>query len=265
MQTHINTSFKSQLADYVTAIWEVKGERNINEIILPQGVVEIVFNFAEAITGYLPNSRTPFYAPRCFIQGINTHVTHASYTGLHHLFGVRLQPHRVADLVGVPSYEASNTNIDLGLINPQFIGLWNRLGDAVSFEKRIEILEEEFPVLEEFAHDRSKALSQLFVSGTVDNFQSVDNLAKQVCYSTRQLNRVSHQLFGLSAEELTVYKKYLDAVKLVHHGKNTLTDIAYSTGFYDQSHFCRVFKDYTGMTAKEYRKAKSDLPFHLFS
>jgi len=35
-----------------------------------------------------------------------------------------------------------------------------------------------------------------------------------------------------------------------------LTDIAVDCGFYDSSHFYRVFKKFTGYTPKKYRAAK---------
>jgi hypothetical protein len=59
----------SHLQNYVTAIWEVIGERNIHETILPQGVVEIVFNFAESIQGILPYSHVAMLAPPLLYSG----------------------------------------------------------------------------------------------------------------------------------------------------------------------------------------------------
>ena len=81
MEKNIYIPVSSVLEKYVTDIWEVKGERNVHEIILPQGVVEIVFNFAEAINGFLPYSNIHMQAPRCFVQGIQTQIIHASYVG----------------------------------------------------------------------------------------------------------------------------------------------------------------------------------------
>jgi AraC-like DNA-binding protein len=256
----------SRLRHYVTVVWEIRGEQNINEIILPQGIVEIVFNFAAAISGTMPQNQILLQAPRCFIQGIHTHSVHADYIGQHHLFGIRLHPYQIQPLLGVLPSELNNSAIDLTLIKPAFDQLWHQLVELHSFDERIVLLENELPHLSELVSNRTTHLAELFLEGRADIFQTVDGLAQQVCYSTRQLNRVTHNLFGLSAEELTLYKKLVESVKLIHFGKNnSLTDIAYSAGFYDQAHFSRVFKFYTGMTPKEYKKRKSTLPFHIIS
>ncbi|HEY0750904.1 MAG TPA: helix-turn-helix domain-containing protein, partial [Chitinophagaceae bacterium] len=142
---------------------------------------------------------------------------------------------------------------------------WHRLAEAKHFDERLSVISDALPVISNPPCTRTEMLSSYFLSDNTEHFQSVDQLAKEICYSTRQLNRVIQNLFGVSAEELTTYKKFIEAVKLVHINTGSLTNVAYSAGFYDQAHFCRVFKSYSGMTANQYRKQKSDLPFHIFS
>ncbi|RYD93461.1 MAG: AraC family transcriptional regulator [Sphingobacteriales bacterium] len=98
----------------------------------------------------------------------------------------------------------------------------------------------------------------------MDAFRSVDALSRSVCYSTKQLGRVSKQLFGLVPETLTSYKKFMEAVQAMHRPHRSLTEIAYEAGFCDQAHFTRVFKSYSGLTPKEYNRRRGILPFHLF-
>ena len=227
--------------------------------------MEIIFSFADEIHGTMPHGRSVEQVPNRFIQGIHTHVVQSRYVGTHHLFGVRLHPNRVQQLLGILPSELNNLAVDLTLVQPRFNQLRNQLGEAASFEERVQILQQELPVLAAATCQRSEELSRLFIAAGTDSFQTVDELAKQVCYSPRQLNRVVHQLFGLSAEELTGYKKFVESVKLIHTNNSSLTSIAYHTGFYDQSHFCRVFKSYTGLTPNQYKQRKSHLPFHLFS
>ena len=246
-------------------VWEITGEHNIREVILPQGIVEIVFNFAADISGIIPKSPNIFQAPRCFIQGIHIHSVHANYIGQQHLFGIRLHPFHIQSFLGILPSELNNSAIDLTLIKPGFEQLWYQLLELHTFDERVRLLERKMPQLSTPIHDRSKHLSDLFLAGKAENFQTVDALAQQVCYSSRQLNRITHKLFGLSAEELTLYKKFVESVKLIHLRNTSLTDIAYSAGFYDQAHFSRVFKSYTGMLPKEYKNNKSELPFHIIS
>jgi AraC-like DNA-binding protein len=265
LETNIHIPFCSPLRDYVSAIWEAKAGRNCRETILPQGAVEIIFNFTDQVTAQLPHSTEIMTAPRCFIQGVHTHVVQANYIGDHHLLGLRLHPHKVKELLGIMPSELKNKTFDFSLFRKSFNELWYQLNEAKTFIEKITLIENSFSVNNKPSCQRSQALSHLFVSGGIESFHSVNALAKEVCYSTRQLNRVTNNLFGISAEELTVYKKFMQSVQHMHSANISLTDVAYSSGFYDQAHFCRVFKSYTGLTAKHYKDNKSATPFHIFS
>jgi AraC-like DNA-binding protein len=264
MDTHIHIPFTSQLSEYVTSIWEVNGHTQVRETILPQGIIEMVFNLGDPMSGSLPGEN-PFTAPLCFIQGVNTEKVEVDYTGHHHLFGIRLQPGMIKGLLGIMPSELKNTLIDLTLIKPGFNILWHQLKEARSFNERVKLIEEQFPVLSAAVCLRTQKLCNLFLQDGIEHFNDMSILSNQVHYSTRHLNRKAQSLFGISAEELITYKKFLHAVKLMHINNDPLTSIAYESGFYDQAHFCRVFKSYAGITAKQYRLHKSDLPFHLFS
>ena len=265
MEARMHFPIGSPLQDYVTSIWEVNGIRDLNETILPKGIFEMVFNLGDTMEGILPFGSSMVTTPKCFIQGINTHVINAHYNGLQHLFGIRLQPHRMESLLGVLPSELNNIIVDLTLIKPEFGLLWEQLAEAQSFEERVRIVETVFPILEDCDCSRTEKLSHLFFDPSIASFESIDKLSGEVYYSSRHLNRKAHSLFGMSAEELVIYKKFLHSVNLMHGEKTTLTDIAYRSGFYDQAHFCKVFKNYIGLTAKTYQKGKGVLPFHLFT
>jgi AraC-like DNA-binding protein len=263
IQVHIPAT--SQLTEYVTTIWELFGNQNIKETILPQGIVEMVFNLGDPMSGVMPNRTQIAQAPICFIQGVNTHIVDVTYAGRQHLFGIRLQPGMVKGLLGIVPSELKNTLVDLTLIKPGFNILWLQLKEAPSFQERVKLIETEFPILSAAVCHRTQKLCNLFMADGLQDFQSLTSLSEHVYYSPRHLNRKAQSIFGISAEELITYKKFLHAVKLMHSNKLSLTSIAYESGFFDQAHFCRIFKLYSGITPKQYRQNKSELPFHLFS
>ena len=265
MNTQIHIPTASHLREYVTGIWETSSNQNIQEIILPQGIVEMVFNLGDPMHGLLPHGANTFNAPRCFIQGVNTQIVQVNYSGQQHLLGVRLQPGMVKALLGIFPSELKNTLIDLTLIKPGFSILWHELKEAKTFEEKVKLIEDELPVLSTAICHRTQKLCNLFLADGIQNFESLDKLSQEIYFSPRHLSRKAQSLFGISAEELITYKKFLHAVKLMHLNNESLTEIAYEAGFYDQAHFCRIFKSYSGITPKQYRQQKSCLPFHLFS
>lgn len=263
MDLQLYTPKYEAMADCILFLWELKGGHEYTEQILPQGAIEIVFNLADPIEGQLPDNHNLISAPFCFAQGIHTGSVIAHYSGSHHLFGIRLLPHTLRSF-GVLSSELTNNAVDFSLLKPGFRTLWNQLGEAKTFQARITIIEENFKHNSKRVCPRSAAISEVFFSDNITAFQSVDELARKVCYSTRQLNRKLEEFFGLSAQELILYKKFMHSVKLIHHNDFKLGDISFLSGFYDQPHFNRVFKYFTEMTPKEYQLNKTTLPFHLF-
>lgn len=265
MKARVHIPVRSAISNYVTAIWETIPPGVSRELILPKGIVEMVFNLSDPMLGVLPHQSTATTAPNCFLQGFNTHIINVQYAGDQHLFGICLEPHMVKSLLGILPSECKDTLIDLTLLSSSFNSLWHQLKEAVSFEERVNIIEQAFPVLNQTDCARTKYFCSLFANTTDQQLPSIDSLSKEICYSSRQLNRKSQSLFGISTEELLVHKKFRNAVTLMHGSKKPLTSIAYDAGFYDQAHFCRIFKNFSGLTAKQYQLQKSELPFHIFS
>jgi AraC-like DNA-binding protein len=70
-------------------------------------------------------------------------------------------------------------------------------------------------------------------------------------YLSREFSKHFEDLnFGEYVRKLRIEK----AIHLIENSSNTLTEIAYMTGFSDQSHFTRIFKLHTGKNPSSYRK-----------
>ncbi|WP_276373799.1 chromate resistance protein ChrB domain-containing protein [Chryseolinea sp. H1M3-3] len=71
-------------------------------------------------------------------------------------------------------------------------------------------------------------------------------------YLSREFSKYFDDLsFGDYIRKLRIEK----AILLLNDSKHTLAEIAYLTGFSDQSHFNRIFKKYTGKSPALYRKS----------
>lgn len=70
-------------------------------------------------------------------------------------------------------------------------------------------------------------------------------------YLSREFSKYFNNLsFGEYTRKLRIEK----AIELMHNSSVSLTEIAYITGFSDQSHFTRIFKIHTGKNPSVYRK-----------
>ena len=254
---------ETMLSHFVKAFWQTMGTPSYGvEVILPKGVVEIIFSFDDPVTLSLPGKNPSPSTPRCFISGLNDTTLHLHAPTQQNFFGVELKAAGIKKLLNTPAGEFANNITDLEMISKEFERLWHWLAEADSFDTRVEIAQQ-WMLQKSFSFDeREIAISDFLNTDT--EYSGVTKLASQFCYSPRQLNRKTRALFGMSSEAIIAYKRYLQALKLLHNSNETLTSVGYSCNYFDQAHFIREFKKYTGITPGEYRSKKSSQPGHLF-
>jgi AraC-like DNA-binding protein len=246
---------------YLHSAWQMVGAPPYRqETILPKGVLELIFSFAEPVR--FGQSGEKIRSPRCFINGMMTAPLYLEAPAQQFFFGVVFHPLGFKKLLAVPPGEFLNRVTDLTLLDPAFDRLWQRLAEAASFEQRVTLIEQWATRKLQRLDERDLAFSSLLHHALPA--ASVAGLAGQLCYSPRQLHRKAQDLFGLSTESLIRYKRYLDALTMLHREALTLTEIGHACGFYDQAHFIREFRDFTGLTPGAYRRQKSGMPAHLY-
>ena len=99
-----------------------------------------------------------------------------------------------------------------------------------------------------------KELRQI-IQDQVDTNLSLTDISKSLdinpSYLSREFSKHFNNLsFGEYIRKLRIEK----AIELINTNKYSLTEIAYLTGFSDQSHFTRIFKQHTGKNPSAFRK-----------
>jgi len=248
----------------IQAIWQIERRTPFHkEIIVPKGVVEIIFNLNDSFPILSQIGDSQYRVSNCFINGFNTAPISLQPPEQQVFFGVQFQPMAVKAIFGTPASEFSNTLVDATLLDPVFRSLWHQLAEQSGFEARVSVflswLEKRFSEPE----PRERLMNDFLVGASWHNV-SVTALANSLYYSPRHLSRKITETTGMNTEEMLLYKKYLHAVHLMHHSELTLTEIAHESHFSDQSHFIKSFKTFTHMTPGAYKRMKSNVMGHVF-
>jgi AraC-like DNA-binding protein len=265
LTTNSYTPTRPCFKQVIHSIWQVEHPLHQfnKEYIIPNGIVEVIFNFSDnlAIPAYVGSKQ--HYLSNCFISGFNTTPIQVQLPRHQVYFGVLFQPTAVKKIFKVPAGEFANITVDLSLINPVFNSLWHQLAEENNFNKRVTVFLSwlsknliEWQPREQLMNDFLYAAGK---PGLLAN-----RLAASLCYSPRQLSRKILEATGMNTEEMLRYKKYLHAVSLIHESDLSLTDIAYQSHFADQSHFIKTFKAYTGIAPGDYKRNKSHVKGHLY-
>lgn len=157
------------------------------------------------------------------------------------------------------SYREVNQNMFSNIIN-LFDNIENKLIDVEDESKLlryISVLNEDnnkYFNKEISANFNLKKIDEVrqYINANYLNYIKLNELAKVADISKYYLIKQFEECSGLSPHQYITNLRINHAKKLLKSNKNS-ADIALESGFYDQSHFTKCFKEYTGVTPMTYK------------
>jgi PAS domain S-box-containing protein len=101
--------------------------------------------------------------------------------------------------------------------------------------------------------DNEATQAVAFLRRNVDRSIGIEDLAVGIGVSTRTLNRKVQQYFGISPYELILRIRIQAAAESLLKSDDSISKVAISHGFCDQSHFTQHFRKRIGMTPRQFR------------
>ncbi|MFQ8600857.1 MAG: helix-turn-helix domain-containing protein [Oscillospiraceae bacterium] len=190
--------------------------------------------------------------------GATTHtetVTSNQEAGMLYLF-VEFLPGGARRLSGVPQAQHTNRRLPLALLDPTLFQ-----AAQAAFEKA-ETAQDFFQSLNHFflsrLHSIQPPCSDAAVQLALRHTNSVQEMARDTCYSERHLNRIFSDVLGINAKTWLRLQRINLALPLLQNPRLTLAETAQQAGYFDQSHFTHDFKQVCGVTPSAYRRNLSD-------
>lgn len=251
---------------FIKSIWRIRefSQDFLTETILPKGTVELIFNLSDNITYVKPDANFTTRLPDCFINGLNLKPFQLIKKGRQEFLGLQLNTVALKALFNTPARELNDIVLEGSDICKSVRELHSQLFAESNFDIQVDILKKwickrisdckHLPTIRRF-HD-------WFFCQNVNGL-SVNDLRQKVFVSDRQMRRVSSEWLGMNIEKFLQYNKYLTSLNHLHHTQLSLTEIGLTSGYYDQSHFIREFKSFTGLTPKEYKASATFVPGHI--
>lgn len=223
--------------------------------IIPDGCIEMAFILGDDIKRYTSGDEF-ILQPRAMILGQTLEPFYIQPTGYVNSFAVRFYPYGFANLVTTPIKNLVNKETPIELIfgeKPAEV-LEQKIIQATDTIARIGIIESF--LLDKF---RSKATIDSIVKSTVVTILStkgsmpIKTILKENLSKRRQLERNFLKQIGISPKQLGRVIRLQTALKmLLNQQSENLTQIAYNSEYYDQAHFIKDFKEFTGTNPKEF-------------
>ncbi|MFA4869986.1 MAG: helix-turn-helix domain-containing protein [Pedobacter sp.] len=130
--------------------------------------------------------------------------------------------------------------------------LEDKLAGLSSNEDRVQIVQKY--LIQQLASDRRDlqvdyCLNQMRLSSASI---SVGRLSAEIGLSQRQLLRSFQERIGLSPKEYLRVSRFTHSLEhLKKYPRISLTEVACQSGYYDQAHFIRDYKEYTGYSPRQ--------------
>lgn len=248
----------SDLESLVSCYWtlEVPAEsESQRQRIIPDGTIEMAFILGDDIKRYT-SEKEFIIQPRAMVLGQTIEPFYIEPTGFVNTFAIRFYPYGFANFVNMPIKNLANkeTSIELLFGEKTANELEQKIIEATNSNERIKIIEKF--LLEKL---NEKTTIDNIVKTTIDTLlatngsASISTILKENLSKRRQLERNFKKQIGVSPKQLGKVIRLQTALKMLLNKKSkNLTDIAYKSEYFDQAHFIKDFKEFTGINPKEF-------------
>jgi AraC-like DNA-binding protein len=232
------------------------------DTVFPSGDMEMIFNLGEGTWATPLNTNPPIE-----LWGQMTKPFAIRSIGPHTMLGVKFFPHSAAYFLDETIGDFNDRVSDLGaILGNAATHLHSRLLAIPQPAKRISLLES-FLIGRLTRSEKSKSGRRSFridkvghilksmTCGPADGAETrINAVATQHGISSRYLNKLIYQHTGLTPVSFHKIRRFQFSLRLVARNDQPLTSIAYESGYFDQSHFIKEFKSFTGLTPSAYLK-----------
>lgn len=233
----------------------------VTERVIPTDGVQIMFHYKDPFVIHT-NDGKRLQQSRSVLSGLTNCYSDVSTNGETGVVFIQFYPHSACHFFRFPLAEIENRSVDLTFFNPALVReVEEKLGVAVSVDERARIidgfLQKQFNPI--------PAYDELILKNTILKIKlcngqiPVSRLSDQLSVTTKSLERKFSRYLGKTTKQYMKIVRYQHILQNLSIYKNlSLTEHAYMMGYFDQSHFIRDFKNFTGFTPLQFKKQYPD-------
>jgi len=228
-------------------------EEDITERVIPTEHIQLMFHYKNPfIVHRTENSITK--QPRSILSGLSDTFSDVSTHGETGVVFVSFYPAGACHFFRFPLCEIENQSVDV------FDVLGYEIRQVEELLYLAKTIQEKIIIIEKFFTERYSPIpsyDDLLIRKGVELIKNhrgqvrAESLSAYLSTTSKTLERKFSNYLGKTTKQVIKLIRFQEV--LHDFGKcMTLTDLAYKNGYFDQSHFIRDFKTYSGYTPKEF-------------
>lgn len=240
---------------------ESKSPVMINHKLLPVSNIDLILNLSSPIK-YFNNGKTEIVAKDFHFNGIRDKYHIINQTGVIRVVGISFFPTGLFPILKMPISEFTNKTIELDLIIKGFTeDIVNKINIKDSIPEVIKIIENTLvEIVDVSLIPRKEIYEILYLYDKNICDLSINDFCKQYGINQRKLERMFNKYIGISPKlfyRINRFGKIVNSLKKANN--DSLTSLAYNNNYYDQTHFIKDFKLFTGITPTEFLEQNSSI------
>jgi len=244
----------SELESLIECYWIVEDDDTTprQQKIIPDGFNEIIFHLGDPYRIRLYN-QWELQSNSLLAGQIRKHF-YLENTGSSDIVGIKLKPTALTHLLGLNMHQFTDKVVDLSsAMGSHFAETGHQLRATTDHREKINLLNLHFKrSLREIPFRESPADRAINIIFAQHGMIPVSAIARVAGVGERQLENLFKKYIGLSPKFFTRIIRFNYIFSLVQENNQSWSGIAYEASFFDQSHFIRNFRDFTGENPSDY-------------
>lgn len=252
------------LKNYIRFFWEIHIDNaSLNHKLIPQRNISLRFNLNET-PHFVTINGQEHLLDDAYFSGLHDHFinAHLKINGKIDTLGICFFPDGFFPFINFPVAECKNQVLGVAEVGlKQYKTISQKLNEAPDVNARLGILEKELLLV----------LTKNYLAA--ENFRKIFNVLKQTenpvqitefCHhnniAIRTLERMYNKYLGVPATTFGALNRFHKSMnQLLSHDYTKLSDVAFDNGYFDQMHFIRDFKRFTGDTPKDFIRQNNSI------
>ena len=245
---------KEVLSEIIKSFWMIDGENDTTireEKIIPDGYPEMIFHYGDSFQSMF--SSEWMIQEKDLLAGQIRNYFLLKNTGKVGMFALKFQPWALRKYFGIKIADFTDKVLPINFSHfPVLAAIRGCAISTFSFEEKIsaienillEALDLSIPPL----NGEQAARLILQERGAIH----LQDLCQHGGISERSLERYFKEYIGLPPKFYCRVIRFSNIFSLVNQGTVNWSDVSFYSGFYDQSHFIKNFKEFTGEEPSNY-------------
>lgn len=240
------------LSKYIKNYFIVETDNSVDylpeERVYPCGYATMVFHYGSPSKFQKKNS-SKYIEPNLVICGQQTNYYDLSLSGKTGMILIVFRPHGVKSFFNFPITELLNENLSLqDLAINETKELEDKLFNSPNNKQRVIHLENF--LIKRLIHDNEFERVEHAIK-LIENSKGqikAQDIAHEVCFGIKQFERTFSKYVGVNPKKFASIIRFQNVIQMKSNHKDSMSQLAFDNGYYDQSHFIHDFKSLTGLT-----------------